>query len=69
MDLVPAVDVECINNPIRVSFCDNNFVENTESELDVECDTVAINGDEANQHLEQHRHGTSCFSFLGHIFN
>ena len=53
MELVPAVDIECINNPIQVSFCADNFVESTE--FGGECHFVAANGDEPTQ-----QHGKSA---------
>ena len=58
MELVPAVDIECINNPIQVSFCDDTSAVNTE--FGGESHFVAVNGDEATQ---QH-HGRSYFCLL-----
>ena len=50
MELLPAVDIECVNNPIQVSFCADNSIKSTE--FGGECHFVAVNSDETTQ---QHR--------------
>lgn len=61
MDVVPAVDIECINNPILSSFCGDDSIGNTE--LDSESHSAAITNCEK---ASQRHHGMSCFylSFL-----
>ena len=66
MELVPAVDIECINNPIQVSLCDDSSVVNTE--FGRESHSVAVNGKVNDDEATQKHHGRSWF-FTSCIFS
>jgi len=59
MDVVPAVGIECINNPVQPSFCGNDSVGSTE--LDSESHSAAII--DCKKTSQQH-HGMSCVLFF-----
>lgn len=60
MDFMPAVDIECTNDPIRVSFCDTSWTEN--AELGSENHSPAFNGDKGSQqHPGMLRFSSSTF--------
>lgn len=66
MELVPTVDIECINNPIQVSLCDDSSVVDTE--FGGESHSVAVDGKVNDDEATQQHHGRSWF-FISCIFS
>lgn len=66
MELVPTVDIECINNPIQVSLCDDSSVVDTE--FGGESHSVAVDGKVNDDEATQQHHGRSWFFYFLYLF-